>query len=334
MRSLFQKIYLRIRVFLWWVIKHIWKVQLLVAICTILSCSYLLSVWYGASQKTITYTIKTHGCIGTPKCKILGVLNYSGTAKMDTTGFFAILRHPFRKHSPFLFKNNVFESNTSRRNFIDEYEPLCNKYASAIDSISTLYKSIVNIETNSYYTSRIKTENQEFLRNEQENITYKQPIFVCKNKVESECWFYMKRLQEYWGLQEDTISMQHSLSMAFPIKWYSFGDISKLNFHLKLNFLYGDVECEEITILFKGPYSLASVTMEPDEKGYSYISFKNPYKLQVISRRGLSFFVSFPNMEKIQNTRIACLLVIFPFLISWLIYIIKIIIVKRKTKNV
>lgn len=134
----------------------------------------------------------------------------------------------------------------------------------------------------------------------------------------------MKRLQKHWNLNIDTIKVAHGLKTDldnFSPKWYSVGDASKLDFRLNLN-LRDLIDCQEVLIKFNGPFTLASITMEPDNKGYNYISFTNPYKLHIIGKKGLNFYASFPQMEKIQQIRITVILLIFPILISWLIFLI------------
>lgn len=134
----------------------------------------------------------------------------------------------------------------------------------------------------------------------------------------------MKRLQKHWNLNIDTIEVAHGLKTDldnFSPKWYSVGDASKLDFRLNLN-LRDLIDCQEVLIKFNGPFTLASITMEPDNKGYNYISFTNPYKLHIIGEKGLNFYASFPQMEKIQQIRTTVLLLIFPIFISWLIFLI------------
>lgn len=324
-----------IKVFLSWLKKHILLIQLAIATCCIVFCSILLYVWYRIPQKTVTYTTQTLGCIGRPKCKILAVMNYgNGDVVEDSIGFSIKILHPFKENAPYLFRGNVFGEDVARKDrYIKEYEPLCYNYSSAIDSISTLYKSIITLESNLY--NGIKPKTKEVWSNEREVAIWHKPIIV-KNKTntENESWFYLKR--KTWDWSVDTLCLEHRLLNSydnfFP-KWSSKGDVSKLNFKLKIE-NYGFIECDEIMIRFNGPYNLSSITMEPDEKGYDYIRFTNPFKLEVISKNGLGFYASFPIPEKIQQARIAAIMIIIPILISWLLYILnRMVFTRSKSKK-
>lgn len=147
MRELLRKIYFRIKIFFLWIMKYIWQLQLIVAICLIVFNSYLLCVWYRVPVKSVTYDVKTYGCIGYPKCKIIGSMNYGNDVRIDSTGFVFILYHPLKANSPSLFNGDILGT-MRRKTYITEYEPLCYKYCSVIDSVSTLYKSTISIESN------------------------------------------------------------------------------------------------------------------------------------------------------------------------------------------
>ncbi|WP_321978520.1 hypothetical protein [Prevotella sp.] len=249
-------------------------------------------------------------------------MNYGNDVRIDSTGFIFILYHPLRANSPSLFNGDILGT-MRRKTYTTEYEPLCYKYCSVIDSVSTLYKSTISIESNLYDT--IKTKDKEKWENKREVTIWHHPVSIINRNVsESECWFYMKRLQKHWNFNIDTIEVAHGLKTDldnFSPKWYSVGDASKLDFRLNLN-LRDLIDCQEVLIKFNGPFTLASISMEPDNKGYNYISFTNPYKLHIIGKKGLNFYASFPQMEKIQQIRTTVLLLIFPIFISWLIFLI------------
>lgn len=325
------KLFSMIRIFLSWLKKHILWIQFVVAMCCIIFCLSLFYIWNRTPYKSVTYTTKMYGCVGKLKCKILAIMDYgSENIKNDSTGFYIIMFHPFREHSPYLFKGDA----AGKERYLEEYEPLCYRYCSVIDSISILYKSIITLESNLYDV--VKPKDREIWSNEKDFVIWHQPSIV-RNKTtsESESWFYLKhKTRESHG---DTIGMGHRLLTSydnfFP-KWSSKGNVSKLKLRLKIN-NYGLIDCEEITIRFNGGYNLYSISPEPDEKGSDYIRFTNPFKLKVICKNGLELYSYFPDLEGMQQTRITVLVVIIiPLLLTWLLYIRKkMVLAQRKSRG-
>lgn len=308
-----------IKVLFLWLRRHKLSIQMVMALCSIICFSYLFFIWYRVPHRTVTYTIKTYGCIGYPKCKILVNMNYGyKDIPKDTLGCSIKILHPFQRNSPYLFKGFKLSSHTPRvKEYYKEYEPLCYKYPSSIDSISTLYKSIVSQEADFY--DEIKSKDDEYWSNSREILIYKHPTQIKNKKViENETCFYLKR---YTGI--DTIHIFQKLCSSFDCpKWFSKGDVSKLDCEIKFE-TYNLVECDEINIRFNGPYSLYSKNIEPDKDGYDYISYTSPFKLEVIHQKGLKFCALFPMFERMQQTRIAVLMIIIPILLSWLLYILR-----------
>ena len=308
------------RTFFSWLKKHLLWIQLVVATCCIILSLSLFYTWYRIPYKSVTYTTKIYGCVGDSKCKIIAVMNYGNeNIKTDSTGFYVVMFHPLKEHSPYLFKGN----SARKERYIEEYEPLCYEYCSVIDSISTLYKSTITLESNLYDVARPK--DREVWANKKDLVIWHQPTIVRNKTIsENESCFYLKhKKRDSCG---DTIGMGHRLLTSydnlFP-KWFSKGDVSKLKFELNIS-NYGLIDCEEITIRFNGAYNLYSISLEPDEKGSDYIRFANQFKLKVICKNGLALYSSFPELERMQQARIAVLItIIIPLLLSWLLYIIK-----------
>ena len=312
------------------VIKHNLSLQLCIYVCGILLCSVLFFLWYRVPHRTVNYNIKTLGCIGEPKCKIYAKMNYGyKNIPKDSLGYSIEILHPFKENPPYLFKGNVFGTDIARtKKYFEEYEQLTHQYPDAIDSISTLYKSVITQEANFY--DKIKNRDSENWVNSKGTIIYKYPTRIkSKTVCENETWFYLKR-----KMFIDTIPLSHKLHTSFERpKWFSKGDISKLDFELKFN-LYNLMECEEINIHFNGPYSLYSIDIEPDKKKYDHISYTNPFKLEIIHKKGLRLCASFPIFERMQQTRITAILIIIPFLLSRLPHILKeIMITQRESAN-
>lgn len=283
--------------------KYHLMILFLIVIGCIVFCSHLLYIWYRVPHKSVTFTTNVVGCIGNPKCKIIALMNYGNEkTENDSIGFALQIYHPFREHSPYLFKGNMSGTSSNlprRKRYYNEYESLCHKYASAIDSISTVYKSKITVKSNLYDTVLAKTG--ECWSNNREVAIWNQPIVIKdKSTTEDESWFYLKRKLKTWENPADTAYLGHGLlntyDNLFP-KWTSRGDVSKLKFDLKLE--QSDfINCNEVIINFNGPYSLYSITIEPDEKGYDYIRFTNPYKLEIINRKGLNFMLHSPYRRK------------------------------------
>lgn len=78
-------------------------------ICVVLSvifCNlYYLAIWYRIPHKEISYNVEVAGCIGYPSCAVFLGMDYSDCDVSNNEQLGAILhiKHPFRKHSPFLF---------------------------------------------------------------------------------------------------------------------------------------------------------------------------------------------------------------------------------------
>lgn len=269
---------------------------------------------YQVPSKTVTFTAKTFGCVGQPSYYISAVMNYGDSqSQNDSTGFQIKILHPFVTNAPYLFRGNIIGEGVLRRNeYINEYEPLCNRYGEIIDSISTLYKSIITTESNYYANTSVKDE--EYWMNNSDVIIWRRATEKTHGLIKNESWYYMKRESK----TNDTLCLEHRLTIPcdnFYPKWYLCGDVSKLELKLKLND-YDLLECKGIVVMFKGPYILTSTTMEADKQGYDYFLITSPYKLKIISRKGLSLYASFPKLEKLQHIRIAVLMLIIPLIIS------------------
>ncbi|MBP3511346.1 MAG: hypothetical protein J6K19_04815 [Prevotella sp.] len=320
--TILNKLYSIIKEFLSCLKKHVLVIQLVFAIGSILICSYTLYVWYRIPHKSVTYTTHTVGCIGKPKCKIIAMMDYGDKElKADSIGFFIRIQHHFREDSPFLFKGKVLGENVERKTrYSKEYEPLYYKYGSTIDSISTVYKSTITLQSNLY--DRSIPKDRENWSNQKDITIWRKATITNKNTTKNESWFYLKRLLKPFS--DKACLMEHRLRTShdnFSPKWNTKGDVSKLDFELKIG--NNDfIECDEIKIRFNGPYNLASINIKPDEISYDYISFTNPLKLKAIRKNGLNFYASFPIPEKIQQARITFMMIIIPLLISYLIYLL------------
>lgn len=313
------------KVIILWLRRHSLSLQLFALVFGLLLCSFFLYLWYRVPHRTVSYDIKTYGCIGYPKCKILAEMDYGyKDIPIKSLGYSIEILQPFRENQPYLFGGNINGTNVARvKEYYNEYKPLCYKYPSAIDSILTLYKSEITQEADFY--DKIRGRDNECWSNDNGIIKYQHPTQTCKRVSKNETWFYVKR-----NMSIDKITLNHELHTSFERpKWFSKGDISKLDFELKLN-LYNLMECEEINIHFNGPYSLYSIDIEPDKKKYDCICYTNPFKLEIIHREGLRLCASFPVFERMQQTRITAILIIIPFLLSRLTHILnKIMIAQR-----
>lgn len=294
---------------------------LVVTISIVILSIYVLFLLYQVPSKTVTFETKTFGCVGYPSYYISAAMNYGDSqSQNDSTGFQIKIRHPFVANAPYLFRGNIIGEGVLRRDeYIKEYEPLCNRYCDVIDSISTLYKSIIAAGSNVYAYTSVK--DMECWMNNSDVAIWRRTTEKKHGLIKSESWYYMKRKSR----TNDTLCLEHRLTIPydnFYPKWYSCGDVSKLEFKLKLND-YDLLECKGIFIKFNGPYILASTTMEADKQGYDYFLITNPYKLKIISRKGLSMYASFPKLEKLQHIRITVLMLVIPLIMSLGGYLLK-----------
>ena len=87
--------------------------------------------------------------------------------------------------------------------------------------------------------------------------------------------------------------------------------------------IYDLLGCDTIEINTVGPFDLKSISLSPDSTNFNTILFFDKSKIKTIRKSGLKFYAEFPEASKLQNIRMAILLIILPFLLTWIIFLTK-----------
>lgn len=288
---------------------------------------YFLNIWYQTPHKRITYSANVVGCIGSPTSKVYLGMDYGDDADTsDSLGAILFISHKYRKRSPYLFRGIVDpisqESRKDRyRNF---YAPLANYNLDKCDSISTVYCSKITISS-SLYDVVNNTQNEKWTEDKLLTIRIKKPQNSNRNTITSESWFYLSRLPNSYPDEYGEVILCSGLNNDFDNfkpNWHSKGDLSKLDcqLSLKLDDLHG---CDTIEINTVGPFDLKSISIIPDSLSFNRIIFYNQDKIKAIRKKGLHLYAEFPEASKLQNFRMAILLIVLPFVLTWIIYLIK-----------
>lgn len=183
-------------------------------------------------------------------------------------------------------------------------------YSSRIDITSNLYDGIVSNDMEKWTNDQMLT----IRKFESKNLKY--------NKISSENWFYLQRLPNSFPYDEGYIIIQSKLGNTFDNfkpSYKSKGDISKLDCSVKLN-IDPLIDCDTIIINTVGPIELKSINVIPDNISFNHIDFFDNEKISQIRKHGLWFYAEFPEAQKIQNIRMAILILILPF---WLTLLLK-----------
>lgn len=286
---------------------------------------YYLAIWYRTPHKEILYKAKIAGCIGYPKCRVYLGMDYSDydIVNHERLGAILSINHPFRKHSPFLFMGMVDNSTMERRadRYKEFYEPLLLHDSLLCDKISTVYSTRIDISSNLYDGISSK---------DVENWSHEQLLTIRKfksrnfkhNGISSENWFYLQRLPNSCPYDEGSVILGTQLYNTYDNykpRVFSKGDISKLDCVIQLD-LDSRIECDTIMINTFGPIDLISININPDKLSFNQIEFSDKDKIAQIRKNGLRFYAEFPEAQKIQNIRIAFLILILPF---WLTLLFK-----------
>lgn len=298
-------------------------------VATIVICNlYYLAIWYRIPHKEITYNVKVVGCIGYPSCAVFLGMDYSDCDVCNNEQLGAILhiKHPFRKHSPFLFMgvvDHIFKENRRER-YKKYYEPLAQYDSLLCNKISTVYSSNIYITSNLY--DAVGSNDAEMWTDDQ-LLTIRK--FKSKNfksnGISSENWFYLQRLPNSFPFDEGFVIIRSQLYNSFDNFKPSFkskGDISKLDCKVKLNF-DSCISCDTIIINTIGPIDLISINVKPDNISFNKIEFYDKGKISQIRKNGLRFYAEFPEAQKIQNIRIAILILLLPFWLTLLLQLLR-----------
>lgn len=302
------------------------RLMIICVVAFIVICNlYYLAIWYRIPHKEISYKIKIAGCIGYPKCGIYLGMDYSDSDIVNNERLGAILsiNHPFKKHSPFLFMgvvdNITMEKRTDRYN--EFYEPLLHYDSLLCDKISTVYSTRIDMSSNLYDVAG--SEDADIWSNDQLLTIRKFKSRNFKhNEISSENWYYLQRLPNSSPYDEGSVILCAQLYNTydnFKPKVFSKGDISKLDCIIKLD-LDSRIECDTIMINTFGPIDLVSININPDKISFNQIEFNDKDKIKHLRKNGLRFYAEFPEAQKIQNIRIAILILILPF---WLTLLFK-----------
>lgn len=291
----------------------------------VISNLYYLAIWYRIPHKEVCYNVKVAGCIGYPSCAVFLGMDYSDCDVSNNEQLGAILhiKHPFIKSSPFLFVGVVdYLSMENRKDrYRKYYDPLvlydsllCNKistvYSTRLDITSNLYDGVGSNDTETWIKDQLLTIRK-----------FKSKNFKC-NGISSENWYYLQRLPNSFPCDEGFVIIRSKLYNSFDNFKPSFkskGDISKLDCKVKLNF-DSLVDCDTIIINTVGPIDLKSINVIPDDISFNQLVFLDKEKISQIRKYGLRFYAEFPEAQKIQNIRMAILILILPF---WLTLLLK-----------
>lgn len=295
---------------------------------TIVICNlYYLAIWNRIPHKEINYNVKIAGCIGYPSCSIYLGMDYSDCDVVANEYLGAILsiKHHFSKNSPFLFMGVVDHISMEKRKdrYKEFYEPLLLYDSLLCNKISTVYSTSIDISSNLY--DAVNSSDDEIWTNEFLLTTRKFKSRRFKhNGICSENWFYLQRLPNSSPYGEGSVILCSQLYNTYdnfkPIL-FSKGDISKLDCIIRLN-LDSRIECDTILINTIGPIDLAAISIKPDNISFNLIEFTDKGKLNQIRNNGLRFYAEFPEAQKIQNIRIAILILILPFWLTLLLRLI------------
>lgn len=289
---------------------------------------YYLTVWYRIPHKKICYDLNIAGCIGYPVCNIYLGMDYSDSDTLGKQQLGAILsiKHPFMKQSPLLFMgvvDNIYNENRKDR-YREYYEPLykynsllCNKistvYSTHIDLYSNLYDDINSNDTETWSDDQLLTIRR-----------FKQKK-IKQNHINSECWYYLQKLPDSHPCDEGFVIFNSQCFNTYDHlkpNFKSKGDISKLDCTINLR-LDSRIECDSVIINTLGPVNLISINIQPDSLSFNKIMFYDKNKISQIRKSELRFYAEFPEAQKIQNIRIAVLLLILPFLLTLLFKLLK-----------
>lgn len=298
-------------------------------IASIIICNlYYLDIWYRIPHKEVCYNVKVTGCVGYPSCVVFLGMDYSDSdvSNNDQLGAILHIKHPFRKHSPFLFMgvvDHLFMESRKER-YKEYYEPLVHYDSLLCNKISTVYSTRLDITSNLY--DGVSSNDTETWSNDQ-LLTIRK--FKSKNfkinGISSENWYYLQRLPNSSPYDEGFVIIRSQLNNSFDNFKPSFkskGDISKLDCNMKLN-LDPLIDCDTIIINTIGPIDLKSINVIPDNISFNQIKFFEKEKISLIRKYGLRFYAEFPEAQKIQNIRMVILILILPFWLTLMFQLIR-----------
>ncbi len=306
------------------IIGHSFRISLICVVTTfIVMLIYYLMLWYRIPHKYINYNAQVIGCLGPTPCNILLGMDYGDgfrIADNEKLGAFIFIKHPFRKHSPFLFRGDIDYGGCSRKrseHYHKLYFPLAKYDIKRCEEISTVYRTSIRMTSNLYDYARIEDD---------ETWKDKSMLLIRKlksrketaNTVNAESWFYLHRLSERSVYDSGSVVLEGSLTNTFDNyrpSYKSKGDISKLDTHIKID-LHGWLICDTVLISTVGPCDLKSVSVIPDSVSFSKIYYYTRDKIETIKKCGLDLYAEFPEAQKLQNIRIAVLLFLIPLVIT------------------
>lgn len=301
---------------------------ILCTVCFVIPCHlYYLSIWYRIPHKELRYKTEIAGCVGYPSCTIYLGMDYSdvGSPQRERIGAILSIKHPFRKHSPFLFRDSYgFTMSESRKDrYKKYYEPLYQYDSLLCDKISTVYSSHLEMSSNLY--DAVTPKDEEYWFQEHLLTTRKFKTERIKaNGTSTNFWFYLERLPSSCPCDEGSVVLCAQLCNSidnFKPVIKSKGDISKLDCEIFLD-IDSRMACDSIIINTIGSINLISSNITPDSVTFNELIFIEPYKISKIREDGLKFYAEFPEAQKLQNLRIAVLILFLPFWVTLLIRLI------------
>lgn len=302
-------------------LRELFRLSWIFSLLTLLGLNfYFLNNWYRIPHKNICYNAQIDGCIGYPSCNIYIGMNYGDNyCTKDSLGCYLIIKHRYKKHSPYLYRGIVDSYSLENRKdrYKKTYTPLHNHYSVRCDSISTVYRTSILLESN--LSDVVNCQDKEIWDSE--------PLLAIRrsattnpkrNASRVESWFYMSRLpnsfpyeQKFIRLCLYTINTIDNLQPSFLSK----GDISKLDCSISLNLTHL-LSCDTVTFYSVGPFTSFSANIPPDSISFNKFIFYNKDKIKQLRSDGLRFYAEFPEAQKLQNFRIALLLTVIPIILS------------------
>lgn len=300
---------------------YIWPICLFASLVILISLIKIGSDWNEESHRKVSINIEDVGHLGEPSCSVKLYMNYTyDTSARDSVGCYTYIYHPYYEHSPYLFAKSAFNNVDGRDRYNKEYVPLYEYCPFAVDQISSVFKSTITTSSDLYNLNPESRENW---------YCYENAIAWVKKDIQdnvekSIMWSYLKRWQSKYK-EGCYCVLVNNVNMCYEnnyLRWLANKDVSKLEFHLDLS--TNCIKCDTLLINFYGSYSLNSITVEPDAKTYSSIAYVDSANIAQIQQMGLDFSVSFPSVEKFQNTRIQLLYAIaIPIFLSLIGLIVK-----------
>lgn len=279
---------------------------------------YCYMEWNKEKYKEVNICVSDIGHLGKPTCSVKINMNYGNNdISIEELGYNVYVYSPQRPNAPLLFGFNPFDYTNGKDKYREEYDAINSKYPQETQRISTIIKTV--IETSSTFYDKIITSNFDSLK-ESNKIIIRQKGAYSNNNSKLDTWFYLSRdIKQYEG--SILSSNRHIDYDCRSPRWFHKGNISKL--HFKYRFRGNHIPCDTLAFNFYGPYTIYNISEKPDSMNYVSFLFTDSMKLENIKNNGLQFYSTFPMSEGLQQTRISLLLLVFPLLLSAIMYMLK-----------